>query len=127
MVIDSLSTPTNIAKLVATSENDSLVAIGRKEQSLELEKKIYSITKGASTSAYCNYFKNMASTNIQNANILYDFIITEQNHTNVKLSTRLSYIKVICLFKRYLSYKDFTKITKNDILDYLNSLKRFYS
>jgi hypothetical protein len=69
----------------------------------------------------------MASTNIQNANILYDFIITEQNHTNVKLSTRLSYIKVICLFNRYLSYKDFTKITKNDILDYLNSLKRFYS
>ena len=66
----------------------------------------------------------MASANIQNANILYDFIITEQNHTNVKLTTRLSYIKVICLFNRYLSYKDFTKITKNHILDYLNSLKR---
>ena len=54
----------------------------------------------------------------------YDFMITEQNHTNVRLSTRLSYIKVICLFNRYLSYKDFTKITKNNILDYLNSLKR---
>ena len=65
----------------------------------------------------------MASTNIQNANILYDFIITEQNHTNVKLS-RFSYIKVICLFNRYLSYKDFINITKNDVLDYLNSLKR---
>lgn len=25
----------------------------------------------------------MASANIQNVNILYDFIITEQNHTNV--------------------------------------------
>jgi hypothetical protein len=45
----------------------------------------------------------MASTNIQNANIFYDFIITEQNHTNVILSTRLSYIKVICLFNRYFS------------------------
>jgi site-specific recombinase XerD len=66
----------------------------------------------------------MASTNIQNANILYDFIITEQTHTNVKLSTMLSYIKVICLFNRYLSYKNFINITKNDILDYLNSLKR---
>lgn len=96
MVIDSLSTPTNITIL----ENDLAVAVEKKELSLELEKKIYSITKGAS-SAFFNYFKNMASANIQNANILYDFIITEQNHTNVKLSTRLSYIKVICLFNRY--------------------------
>ena len=100
MVIDSLSTPTNITNLVITSENDLSVAVGSKELSLELEKKIYSITKGAS-SVFFNYFKNMASANIQNANILYDFIITEQNHTNVKLSTRLSYIKVICLFNRY--------------------------
>jgi hypothetical protein len=91
LVIDSLSTPTNITNLVITSENDSSVAVGRKELSLELEKKIYSITKGAS-SPFFNYFKNMASANIQNANILYDFIITEQNHTNVKLSTRLIYI-----------------------------------
>ena len=110
MVIDSLSTSTNITKLVTTSENDSAV-VERREISLELEKRIYSITKGASTSAFFNYFKNMASTNIQNANILYDFIITEQNHTNVRSSTRLSY-KVICPFNRYLRYKDFTKITK---------------
>ena len=100
MVSDSLSitsaTSTNIAELVATSENDS--AIVERGLIFELDKKIYSITKGASTSAYFNYFKNMALANIQNANILYDFIITEQNHTNVKLSTRLSYIKVICLF-----------------------------
>ncbi|HEX7141356.1 MAG TPA: hypothetical protein VF222_02640 [Nitrososphaeraceae archaeon] len=101
MVLDSLSTPTNITNLVITSENDSSVAVGRKELSLELEKKIYSITKGASSSAFFKYFKNMASANIQNTNILYDFIITEQNHTNVKLSTRISYIKVICLFNRY--------------------------
>ncbi len=71
MAIDSLSTPINIAKLVTTSKNDSSV-IERREISLELEEKIYSITKGASSSAYFNYFKNMASTNIQNANILYE-------------------------------------------------------
>ena len=105
MVIDSLSTSTNITNVVTISENDS--AVVEREVGLELEKKIYSITKGASSSAYSNYFKNMASTNIQNANILYDFITTEQNHINVKLSTRISYIKVICLFNRYLSYKNF--------------------
>jgi hypothetical protein len=112
LVIDSLSASINIDKLVTTSENDSAIVVERREASLELDKKIFSITKGASTLAYFNYFKNMASTNLQNANILYNFIITEQNHTNVKLSTRLSYIKVICLFNRYLSYKDFSKIIK---------------
>ena len=44
-----------------------------KELNLELEKKFYSITKGASSSACFNYLKNMASAKIQNANIFYDF------------------------------------------------------
>ena len=111
MVIDSLSpssTSTNTTTtLVTTSENDLVIIERGVRESLELEKKVYSITKGASSSAYSNYFKNMASANIQNANILYDFIVSEQNHINVKLSTRISYIKVICLFNRYLSYKNF--------------------
>jgi len=55
LVVDSLSTPTNITKLVTTSENGLAISVGKKELSLELEKKIYSITKGASTSAYFNY------------------------------------------------------------------------
>ena len=106
MIIDSLPTSTTN---ITISENDLAVAVVEKEEliSLELEKKIYLITKGASSSAYFNYLKNMASANMQNANILYDFITTEQNHINVKLSTRISYIKVICLFNRYLSYKNF--------------------
>ena len=107
--------------IVTLSENES--AVVEREVGLELEKKIYSITKGASSSAYFNYFKNMASTNIQNVNILYDFITTEQNYINVKLSTRISYIKVICLFNRYLSYKNFFWDNKNGILNYLNSKK----
>ena len=68
MVIDSLSAPTNIT----ISENNLAIAVEKKKLSLELEKKFYSITKGAPTSAYFNYVKNMASTNIQNANILYE-------------------------------------------------------
>ena len=49
--------------IVTLSENES--AVVERGVGLELEKKIYSITKGASSSAYFNYFKNMASTNIQ--------------------------------------------------------------
>lgn len=106
MVSDLLSTSTDITILDNTLENNLAVTEERKNISSELEKKIYSITKGASTSAYSNYLKNMALNNSPNANIIYDFIITEQNHTDVKLSTRLSYIKVLCLFNRHVSYKD---------------------
>lgn len=63
--------------------------------------------------------KDMTLTDIQNAVIFYDFIVSEQDYSNVKLSTRSSYIKITCLFKRYLSYKDFYKITKNNIIAYL--------
>jgi integrase len=122
LVIDSLSTSTNITNVVTISENDS--AVVEREVGLELEKKIHSITKGAYSLAFFNYFKTMISANIKNANILYDFIVSEQNYSNVKLSTRLSYIKVICLFNRYLCYKDFLEITKKDILSYLSSLKK---
>ena len=90
----------------------------------ELEQKIHSITRGAYSLAFVNYLKDMALANIQNANIFYDFIVSEQDYNNVKLSTRLSYIKVICLFNRYLSYQDFYKITKDNIISYLSSLKK---
>jgi len=78
LIIDSLPTSTTN---ITISENDLAVAVVEKKEliSLELEKKkIYLITKGASSSAYFNYLKNMASANMQNANILYDFLITEQ-------------------------------------------------
>jgi hypothetical protein len=88
LAVDSLSIFTNIITSDNTSKNNLAVTGERKELILDLEKKFYSITKGASSLAYFNYLKNMACTNLQNANILYDFIITENNYTNVKLFTR---------------------------------------
>ena len=47
----------------------------------------------------------MASANIQNANILYDFIITEQNHTNVNFlqdyHISKSFVYLIDIFINY--------------------------
>ena len=43
--------------------------------------------------------------------IFSTILITEQNHTNVRSSTRLSY-KMICPFNRYLSYKDLPRLQK---------------
>ena len=66
----------------------------------------------------------MSFKNLDNAKILYEFLITEQNYQNDKLSTKITPIKAICLFNQYIHYKDFEKITKNDIMDYLNSLRK---
>jgi hypothetical protein len=93
------------------------------EAVLDLEKNIESICKGAS-SYYSSLFKKMSFKNPKNAKILYEFLITEQNYQNVKLSTKITHIKAICLFNQYINYKDFEKITKNDIMDYLNSLRK---
>ncbi|HET9807745.1 MAG TPA: hypothetical protein VFP49_12635 [Nitrososphaeraceae archaeon] len=67
---------------------------------LDLEKKTESICKGSS-SYYSSIFKKMSFKNLQNAKILYEFLITEQNYQNIKLSTKITHIKAICLFRAY--------------------------
>ena len=66
----------------------------------------------------------MLLANQQNADTLYNFLLKEHNERNVKLSTKTTYIKIIYLFNKFLNFKDFNTITKQDILEYLNSLKR---
>jgi integrase len=64
------------------------------------------------------------STNLQNAKILYQFLITEYENENVELNTTLSHIKIISQFSKFNNYIDFEKITKNDISDFLNSARK---
>ncbi len=89
----------------------------------DLEKKIRVICKEAPL--YCNsIFKKMSSANLQNTKIFYQFLIEEYDNQNVKLNTTLTHIKILSLFNQFLSYKDFEKITKNDITDFLNSSRK---
>jgi integrase len=94
---------------------------------LNLEKNIASLllllTKESSP-YYKSLFIKMSSANIQNAKILSEFLITEHDSQNLKLSTLLSHLHIIHFFSRYLQYRDFEKITKNDIVEYLNSLRK---
>ncbi len=90
---------------------------------IDLDKKIELLTKGAS-SYYNSLFKNLSLRNRNNAKILYNFLESEHNIQNVKLNTIVTHIKAICLFNGYLSYKDFEKIIKEDIIYYLNSLRK---
>lgn len=89
----------------------------------KLEKNIESIISG-SLPYYKSIFKQTLLANPQNANTLYNFLLTEQNEKNVKLSTKTTHIKIIYLFNKFLDFKDFHKITKQDIQSYLNSLRR---
>ncbi len=56
--------------------------------------------------------------------MIYDYIIAEQTEINIKESTKGDKIKKLCWLSNYSSHKSFRDMTKQDILDYLNSLKK---
>jgi hypothetical protein len=60
----------------------------------------------------------------QNAKSICDFIIAERNEINIKESTTEWHVKVLGQLQRFLDFKDFNAITKDDILNYLNSLRK---
>ena len=88
-----------------------------------LVKKIDSITYNQP-----NYikrlYKEVANTNPDNASVIYDYIIAEQTEINIKESTTGDKIKKLCWLSKYLSHKSFHSMTKQEILDYLNNLKK---
>lgn len=53
--------------------------------------------------------------------------MAEQIEINIKESTKTDKIKKLSLLSKYLNHKSFHKMTKQDILDYLNSLKKTVS
>jgi hypothetical protein len=72
----------------------------------DLEGKIDSLTAGA-LPYFNSIFKQLAFVNPRNAAILCEFVTAEHNERNVKLSTRLTHIKIICSLAKFLKHKDF--------------------
>jgi integrase len=91
--------------------------------SSQLVKKIDSIINDQ-PNYIIRLYKAVANTNPANASVIYDYIIAEQTEINIKESTMADKIKKLCWLSKHLSYKSFREITKQDILDYLNSLKK---
>src|SRR5207253_5107646 len=61
----------------------------------------------------------------ENASVIYDYILAEQTDINIKESTKEGKIKVLIWLSNYLANtKTFHQMTKQDILNYLNHLKR---
>ena len=87
--------------------------------------KIDSITQTCTKTYFNSILKNLAKVNPENANIICDYIIAEETEINIKNSTKESRIKVITwLSNFYNNKKSLKQMIKQDILDYLNTLRK---
>jgi hypothetical protein len=91
----------------------------------ELERKINSITKSLSKPYFNKILKKLSTTNLENANIICDYIIAEQTEINIKDSTKEGKIKILVwLSNHFQDKKSYRNMTKNDILSFLNTLRK---
>ncbi len=112
-----------------TYNNELTSCLQKEEKEKEYEiivlyKKIDSITKTCSKLYFNKILKRLAEENQENAIIICDYITAEETELNIKNSTKESRIKVIVWLSNFHNNKkSFKQMTKNDVLDYLNSLK----
>ncbi len=75
-----------------------------------------------------SYIKNslykLLESSIENAEIICNYIIAEQNEINIKESTKEGKIKVLLDLVKFLNYKELNKISKEDIFSYLNRYRK---
>ncbi|MFY9798700.1 MAG: hypothetical protein WAJ93_23680, partial [Candidatus Nitrosopolaris sp.] len=90
---------------------------------IQLLKQIDSIAENQ-PNYIIRLYKQMAEVNPDNAAIIYDYIIAEQTEINIKESTKGDKIKKLCWLSKYLNHKSYRIMTKQDILEYLNSLRK---
>jgi integrase len=89
----------------------------------ELTERINMLIPGSAPYFHSILLK-MASANAQNVELLCKFVAFECNQSNIKLSTRLTHIKVICWFDRYEGHRDFSTLTRDDVVAYFMSLRK---
>jgi hypothetical protein len=90
-----------------------------------LYRKIDSLTKTCSKLYFNKILKRLAEENQENAKLICEYIIAEETELNIKNSTKESRIKVLVwLSNFYHDTKSFKQMIKQDLLDYLNSLRK---
>ena len=89
-----------------------------------MKRKIDSITKYQKP-YILKLFREVLIKNPENAKILCDYIIAEQNEFNIKESTKEDKIKRLFQFSRFFNHdKTFFEMTKENILDFLNTIRK---
>jgi len=102
----------------------TLQTVHLNDQCKELEGKIDSVTRYNSKPYFGQALKRLAAINPENAGVICDYISAEQTDINIKESTKEGKIKVLIWLSNYLANKSFHQITKQDVLSYLNSLRK---
>jgi len=92
---------------------------------MELERKIDAITKFLSRPYFNTILKDLSKKNFENASIICNYIYSEQIELNIKNSTKESKIKILTwLSNHFHDQISFKNMTKHDILDFLNRLRK---
>src|SRR5574339_567724 len=90
-----------------------------------LQKRIEAATKSLSISYYKDTLLKLAQRNPENAKDICNYIIAEKTEINIKISTIETRIKVLVWLSNFFDDKIlFREMTKDDILGYLDSLKK---
>ena len=107
---------------ITLAKDKSINHNNRDRQHNQTVTKINLITK--EQKPYTNRILNdIFNNSTENSENICDFIIAEQNEINIKESTVEWHVKALVQLLKYhnLNFKD---ITKEDILNYLNSLRK---
>jgi hypothetical protein len=93
---------------------------------VQLMQRLEDTTKIASVTATLepSYRKMLLNMPAVNANIICDYILAEITDNNIKDSTKEWKIKVLVYLSRSVQHKSFNEVTKEDILTYLNTLRK---
>ncbi len=86
--------------------------------------KVLTVTHSCSKPYFRKALERMIEENPENCNYICNYILAEQCEINLKDSTKEGKIKVLIWLSTFLGGKLFHHATKQDILSYLDSLRR---
>jgi hypothetical protein len=89
-----------------------------------LDDTIDAITHDMSRKAFRTGLRTLARISPTVATTICDHIFAEKTRQNIKPSTAESKVKAFLWLTRYLGLKPFEQIKKQDILNYLNSIRK---
>ena len=90
----------------------------------ELNIKVHAITHSCSKPYFRKALERMIDTDPENCNYICDYILAEQSEINLKDSTKEGKIKVLIWLSAFLGGKPFHHASKQDLLSYLDSLRK---
>lgn len=68
--------------------------------------------------------RSNTKSNHNNSNMIAEYIEAMQTEINPSKSYRITTTKILDMLSRFHNHKTFTKMTREDIITYLNSLRR---